>query len=98
MHDFSGVSLFGATGFGDFLVGLTVLFNAGFDGFVFGHVCSLDKDTSKSSPEDCEDSGTEDAERSNTVLEVFILWSFSNGVVEVTLPVTEPSSWSDWFE
>ena len=79
--------MFGSTSNGDLLVSFSVFEDASFDGGVIIHVNSFNEESSKSSPEDGETGGAEDAKWSNTVLEVEI----SLGMLDIV--VVLPFSW-----
>ena len=102
VHDISGRCLFGSSGNGDLFVSLSVLENASFDGSVIVHVDSLDEKSGKSSPEGGENSGAEDAEWSNSVLEIVLGLSVLNTVVVSPFSwfsrVSEQGSWENQVE
>ena len=68
-------------GLGDLFGSFTVLEDTGFDGSVILHVSFLDEKSSKCSPEDGEDSSAENAEWSNSELEVKFSFSMHNCIV-----------------
>lgn len=84
---------------GDLFGSFTVLKDACFDGSVILHVSFLDEKSGKSSPEDGENSGAENAEWSNSVLEVKTGLTVLDGVVVDGLSwctlISEESTWSD---
>jgi len=79
-----GGSLLVATNLGKLFSAFSVFNNACFNGGVVLHVGLLYEESGKSSPENGENSGTENAKRSDTELEVIVSFSVLNAIVKLS--------------